>query len=326
MAHDTYEFQGKTVDDAIAQGLASLGLSSEQVEVEILHKGSRGIFGIGSEPALVRLSIPIVEVIEPPVDDSVQAASAEVPQPETSISAADAVAETIEIAEGAAESVLPDVDDTIVDGRAAEEKVLEDTISKDRVSEAVISEDKSTSMVESTVEDASRDTNERNADDSDDGEAELVQMSAALLDEMIDLMGFDAEVEAGWREADDVDGEPYLSLHVVGSGLNPLIGRRGEILDSIQYLLRLMVNQRVKRWKNIVVDIDNYKQRRIAQLTQLAQRMAQQVAESGRSMPLEPMSSMERRIIHLTLRDHPDVITESQGEGERRKVHILRRS
>ena len=114
-----------------------------------------------------------------------------------------------------------------------------------------------------------------------------------------------------------------------GYGLAPelgaLIGRRGETLENIQYLLRLMVNQKIYKWKNIVVDIEHYKERRVAQLTQLANRMADQVASSGRSISLEPMPANERRIVHMVLRNHPDVYTESYGEGARRKVHILAR-
>jgi spoIIIJ-associated protein len=104
-----------------------------------------------------------------------------------------------------------------------------------------------------------------------------------------------------------------------------LIGRRGETLNNLQYLVRLMVNQRLHRWKNIVVDVEGYRRRRMEHLAQLALRSAQQVAQTGRALALEPMPASERRIIHLTLRDHPDVITESSGEGERRKVQILPR-
>jgi spoIIIJ-associated protein len=89
--------------------------------------------------------------------------------------------------------------------------------------------------------------------------------------------------------------------------------------------VRLMVNQRIRQWKPIVVDVENYKERRISQLTQLAQRMAGQVIETGRAISLEPMPASERRIVHLALRDHPEVYTQSSGEGERRKVHIVAR-
>ncbi len=93
-------------------------------------------------------------------------------------------------------------------------------------------------------------------DDSD-----LLTMGAELLAEMIRLMGFDADITASWHEPDADNSERYLLLDVEGRELSPLIGRRGETLNSLQYLLRLMVNQRIHRWKNIVVDVDHYRQR-----------------------------------------------------------------
>jgi spoIIIJ-associated protein len=84
-----------------------------------------------------------------------------------------------------------------------------------------------------------------------------------------------------------------------------------------------MVNQRFHQWKNIVVDVEQYRQRRAEHLVQLALRSADQVARTGRPLSLEPMPANERRIIHLALRDHPQVYTESSGEGERRKIQLL---
>jgi spoIIIJ-associated protein len=154
-------------------------------------------------------------------------------------------------------------------------------------------------------------------------DAELEQMAVEMLGKMVHLMGFDAQVNAIWHEADQPEGERYLLLDIHGHDLSALIGRRGETLASIQYLVRLMVNQRLKTWKNIVVDVDHYKERRVAQLTQLAHRMADQVIQSGRAVSLEPMPANERRIIHIALRDHAAVYTQSSGEGDRRKVHIV---
>ncbi len=154
---------------------------------------------------------------------------------------------------------------------------------------------------------------------------ELTTMAIELLGQLVNHMGFDAQINAAWHEADD-NGERYLLLDIHGNELSPLIGRRGETLASIQYLVRLMINQRIKRWKNVVVDVEQYKERRVNQLTQLAKRMADQVTESGRAVSLEPMPANERRIVHLALRDHASVYTQSSGEGDRRKVHIVARS
>jgi spoIIIJ-associated protein len=170
-------------------------------------------------------------------------------------------------------------------------------------------------------------------DDADAGDspstpeedAQLAALAAELLNKLVELMGFEAEVIAEWREPDADNEHRYLLLDLQGSDLSPLIGRRGDTLSNMQYLVRLMINQRLHRWKNIVVDVEGYRQRRIEHLSQLALRLAQQVAQTGRPMSLEPMPANERRIIHLTLRSSTDVFTESIGEGARRKVQILPR-
>ncbi len=148
-------------------------------------------------------------------------------------------------------------------------------------------------------------------------------MATEMLAETVRLMGFAATVTTAWHEPDADNEEPYLHLNLHGSDLGALIGRRGETLNDLQYLLRLMVNQRFHQWKNIVVDVEEYRQHRLEHLTQLALRSAEQVTNTGRPLALEPMSSNDRRILHLALRDHPSVYTESIGEGERRKVQIL---
>lgn len=148
-------------------------------------------------------------------------------------------------------------------------------------------------------------------------------MAIEMLGEMVRLMGFEADIIAEWRDPDADNEHRYLLLDLQGSELGALIGRRGDTLNNIQYLIRLMVNQRVHKWKNIVVDVEGYRQRRIDHLSQLAQRSASQVAQSGRPLSLEPMPANERRIVHLTLRDNPDVYTESVGDGPKRKVQIL---
>jgi len=153
--------------------------------------------------------------------------------------------------------------------------------------------------------------------------AELEDMSVEMLETIIDLMGFDATVSASWQTPFNEAEEPYLQLDIYGSDVGPLIGRRGDTLDCIQYLVRLMVNQQLKQWKNIIVDIEHYKARRMEQLTQMSHRLARQVAETGRSFVMEPMPANERRLVHLALRHNPDVATESLGDGERRQVQIV---
>ena len=151
---------------------------------------------------------------------------------------------------------------------------------------------------------------------------DLISTSVSILTDVLKLMDIDAEVK-GELQQDDRSSEPTIALDIVGNDLGILIGRRGETLNALQYLTRLMVNHREHRWVNIIVDVEEYKNRRERTLRQVAERTAERVIATGRPAILEPMPPRERRIIHMTLRDNPHVTTESVGEGERRKVSIL---
>jgi spoIIIJ-associated protein len=120
------------------------------------------------------------------------------------------------------------------------------------------------------------------------------------------------------------EGEPPpVVLDIVGDDLGILIGRRGETLAALQYITRLMVSRKTRRWYPLVVDVEQYKLRRERSLRRLAQRMAERVSFSRQPIALEAMSAYERRIVHMALRDHPSVTTESVGEGDQRKVTII---
>jgi spoIIIJ-associated protein len=289
MATERYEFSGKSVDEAIAEGLRVLQLSADQVDIEVLNKGSRGIFGLGSEPAQVRLH-PRRPSTPPPAEIA--------PMPSTSAAVADVtVTETVPSI-----SAEPESDEGAPMPAAVE------------------------AVAELEAEDVEAPLPVETSDEVQAGDEEIESIAVDLLAQMVALMGFSATVESAWRSGDgelSEHSDRYLLLDVQGAELGALIGRRGETLDNLQYLLRLMVNQRLHRWQNIVVDVEGYKERRINQLQQLAQRTAAQVADTGRPVSLEPMPPNERRIIHIALRDHPDVYTESTGEADRRKVHIV---
>ncbi|MBU6350573.1 MAG: Jag N-terminal domain-containing protein [Chloroflexi bacterium] len=291
---DELIFTGKSVEEAVAEGLRVLGLTEAEVKVEVVARGSRGLFGIGSEPAQVRL------VLRPSLSQPALSAevAAERPLPAPSL-------ETVAPA-GTLAAVKPD------EGREGEEisvpASLESSVA-DVVQGPVSTQaqaEQAKEIVAVTAEDEA-----------------VAQLAVELLSRLVQLMGFEATIAAEWRAPDADNEQSYLLLDLQGRELSPLIGRRGETLSNLQYLVRLMLNQRLHSWKNIVVDVEGYRQRRIDHLSQLALRLAEQVAQSGRPLALEPMAANERRIIHLTLRDHPDVSTESSGEGERRKVQIL---
>jgi spoIIIJ-associated protein len=149
------------------------------------------------------------------------------------------------------------------------------------------------------------------------------RIGRATLAELLDYMHIQATVDAYRAEpAEDDEDAPWV-LDVKGADLGILIGRRGETLNALQYITRLIVSRELQRRANIVVDVEGYKTRRESTLRKLAQRMADQARKLGRTVSLEPMPPNERRIIHITLRDDITVTTESVGAGDRRKVTII---
>lgn len=153
----------------------------------------------------------------------------------------------------------------------------------------------------------------------DEEKGSAVEIAKDVLEALIKLMKLSAEVTVLQENADELP----VTLDIEGDDLGVLIGRRGQTLASLQYVVRLIVAEKMKVWVPINVDIAGYKKRRYESLRSLALRLAEQVKRSRRLIMLEPMPADERRIIHLALTDHPDVTTQSMGEGETRKVAIL---
>jgi spoIIIJ-associated protein len=155
---------------------------------------------------------------------------------------------------------------------------------------------------------------------------EDAEVGKVVLTELLEKMSVRAEVIVRRAEPEEDDEDAPWLLDVTGSGdLNVLIGRRGETLASLQYITRLITSRELQRRANIVVDVDGYKSRRTSKLHDLARRMADQAVQKSQTMTLEPMPPYERRIVHLALRDRDDVVTESVGEGQSRKVTIVPR-
>jgi len=150
----------------------------------------------------------------------------------------------------------------------------------------------------------------------------LLDFAAQTARDLLSRMEINANVTA--RHGDvDADGEIPLLVDIRGDDLSVLIGRRAETLNALQYILALIVSKEADKWVQVTVDVEGYRARRERQLRQLARRMAEQAVRTGKRQVLEPMSSAERRIVHLELRDHPDVTSESVGEEPNRKVTIL---
>lgn len=148
-------------------------------------------------------------------------------------------------------------------------------------------------------------------------------LAIEVTSELLATMGFQVQVTShrGGAFLDEEDA-PAVMLNVTGSDLGMLIGRRGEHLAQLQYLVNLLLNRRTGQWTRVSLDVEGYKRRREESLIGLAERVARQVERSGRPIQLEPMPANERRVIHLALRHEPTIMTESNGEGDQRRVVI----
>ena len=247
----TLEKIAPTVDDAVSEGLTELGLGADAVDIEVLDNGSRGLFGVGSRQARVRLTV------------------------KTPGSGPEA---------GTEKPMAVQAKTTPASPEAGSEEISEEAF-------AVL-------------------------DDN------LLFVSRQTVAELLEKMKIPAHVEVRYGDLDEEGQRPVL-VDVQGDDLGVLIGRRAEILNALQYVTNLIVSKQVERWVQVVIDVQGYRVRHEHQLRQMAQRMADQAMKAGRPQVLEPMSASDRRIIHLELRDHPSVTTQSVGEEPTRKVTIV---
>ena len=249
----TLEIIAPSVEEAIEKGLADLGLTEEDVQVEVLDEGSRGLFGLGSRHARIRLIVKSEQAsvaIESPTISSVSAPERE--QTDNSVS---------------------------------------------RIS----------------MQDIEDDEEERQF---------ALQVARDCVNELLQRMKVHASITSRYGVAEDERSKEPILVDITGKDLSILIGRQAETLNALQYIATLIVSKELSRSITLILDVQGYRQRREQQLRQLAQRMADQAMKTGRRQILEPMPASERRLIHLELRNHPQVKTESIGEEPRRKVTI----
>jgi spoIIIJ-associated protein len=151
----------------------------------------------------------------------------------------------------------------------------------------------------------------------------ILHVAEDTVAELLERMHVHADVSAKYGIADDLRNRVPVNVEITGKDLSILIGRQAETLNALQYIAGLMVSKEIGQALTLVIDVQGFRKRREQQLRQLARRMADQAIKTGRRQVLEPMPANERRIIHIELRDHPQVTTESVGEEPRRKVTIL---
>ena len=154
---------------------------------------------------------------------------------------------------------------------------------------------------------------------------EIYEATREVLEELLRLMGLPAKVSLSdeFTVTDDNGEVASVGLNIEGEDLGIVIGRRGQTMVALQQIVRLIMAHKMQIRVPIVLDVENYKQRRCEGLRILANRLAEQVKTKKTPFSMEPMPAFERRVVHLALADHPDVTTESTGFGESRKVVII---
>lgn len=254
----TLEIIAPSIEEAIAKGLNQLGLPREAVDVEILDSGSRGLFGLGSRQARVRLSI---------------------------LSAQNHV------------KIDEKPERMLVETSANEEIFTQESLDEEPEVEAPAEE-----LVE--------------------GDQNALEVAQHVIEELLERMRVRATVIARYIQPQDSHDQPMILVDIQGDDLSILIGRRTETLNALQYISSLIVGKELGHWTPMMIDVQGFRIRREKALRQLARRMAEQAIHTGRRQVLEPMPPAERRVIHLELRDHSQVETESIGEEPNRKVTI----
>ena len=152
-----------------------------------------------------------------------------------------------------------------------------------------------------------------------DTPSDVVKTTSEVIDKIISLLGVDVVSTLAQVEREDLGG-PVFEIEGDDAGL--LIGRRGDTLKALQFLVKYLVSQKLDANVNILVDVEGYQDRRYQSLMSMARRVAQRVADSGQPITLEPMPPNERRIVHIALADHHRVTTESTGSGSSRQVVV----
>ncbi len=318
---ESIEASGKSVDEAVQQALARLGKRRDEVEVTVLQEASRGTFGLGSKEARVRVTArpgPISAVITPEMADAILGTDDEELYP---VEVEDE--EELEDEDELEEEELED-DDELEDDEEFEDDDEEFDEDEDEFEEDELEEGEPVAFMGAA--DLSQEQLAFTGDDVSVAEGELqdvekpsredIEVTVDVLQHVLHYMNIHATVQV--RSTEPLT----LNIHGIHDNLGLLIGRRGETLSALQLLVNLIVSHRTRHRMRIIVDAENYRQRREENLRSLALRVAQQVRNYRRSIALEAMPPHERRIVHIALSDSKDISTESIGEGDERRVVI----
>jgi spoIIIJ-associated protein len=330
------EFSGKSVEEALKAARDEFGVELSDLDFEILTPGSRGVLGMGAEPARIVAAPRSALGGAAPKRDAAAAAPLppsppredrgyrddrpprrddRPPRRDDRGPRRDRPQETAGSAAPAGTQARPQGG-----GRPAGRPPRRDDRGPRRDDRAAsgLSADEAAQVAAARGSIAS----ERADLEAAEASPEALAAGREILEELMRLLGFDVRIE--------VESGDTSRLNVVGNddsheALGALIGRKGERLSALQHLVNLMLSRRMGEWTRVLVDVEDYRGRRERQLRDIANRAAARVVETGKMLQLEPMPALERRWIHLALRDHPDVATQSIGEEPNRRIVVLLR-
>ena len=286
------EVTGRTIDDALTNACLKLETTSDNIEYEVIEKGSNGLFGIfNSKPTKIKARV------------------------KAGVSSVDDEFSKLEAKEKMS------IDDTIKSEIKAESKkeVVKETekaVKKETAPKADDSKVSATQAVNASEEDLEEKANNNEPRPVLSNE-EIESRIRTFLGDMFSAMDIPVEVKITF----DTE-EECVNVELIGENMGLLIGKRGQTLDSIQYLTSLVLNKGKEKYVRIKVDTENYRQRRKDTLESLAKNIAYKVKRSRRSVALEPMNPYERRIIHSALQGDKFVSTKSEGEEPFRHVVV----
>lgn len=314
------ESTGRTVEEAINAALEELKLTREEVDFEILVEPKKGLFGLMNRKAKV-LVTPKAESAKKVIGDTDEADSV---VDEWKAKATALGEKAMESAEDALRKAGAKADEIDVKQTAFNNKVkakLDIAIdsAKDAVNEQVDTASAVAAAVKNTLSER-RSRKERNAEDAVKNfvvDEAVVEEAKSFLTKVFKAMNVEVVME---KFINKQDGCVILKLHGVDMGI--LIGKHGQTLDSLQYLTNLVANKNSENRVHIVIDVENYRERRSETLTRLAKRLADKVKKSGERVVLEPMNPHERKIIHTALQNDSRITTLSEGSEPYRKVVI----
>ena len=346
------ESSGKTVEDAVRAGLQQLGCDAADVTIDVLEAGRPGLFGMFGKLAKVRLTLKENDLDFEMPSLSLDSQKTRAPKPEKKAepkkaekteapapknaevpAAAPRKAEKTEAPEAAkaeeapaAEAPAaeePAAEEPAAEEPAAEEPVAEEPAAEEPVAEAPRAPRRSRSNRAEKAERAESRPEKKNDEPFVPSDPETLSEAGRIAYDFLKNVTEKMGVQVAIRVTEEAD---HLSVAMMGDTLGILIGRRGDTLDALQYLVSLQVNKNREGYMRVSLDTENYRAKREEALTRLAQRMAARARKTGRKVTLEPMNPYERRVLHSALQNNPYVTTHSEGEEPYRRVVITLKS